>query len=97
MRKSHLSRYASHYRAGANSARIAGQEDAMLTDRFREMAAYNRWANQRMYADAAMLDDTVRKRPLGLFFSSIHGTLNHLLVADYIWMRRFTGEGPRRF
>jgi uncharacterized damage-inducible protein DinB len=67
----------------------------MLTDRFREMAAYNRWANQRMYADAAMLDDTVRKRPLGLFFSSIHGTLNHLLVADYIWMRRFTGEGPQ--
>ena len=67
----------------------------MLTERFQEMAAYNRWANQRMYADAATLDDAVRKRPLGLFFGSIHGTLNHLLVADYIWMRRFTGEGPQ--
>jgi uncharacterized damage-inducible protein DinB len=66
----------------------------MLKERFQEMAAYNRWANQRIYADAATLDDAVRKRPLGLFFSSIHGTLNHLLVADYIWMRRFTGEGP---
>jgi uncharacterized damage-inducible protein DinB len=25
----------------------------------------------------------------------VHGTLNHLLVADCIWMRRFTGEGPQ--
>jgi uncharacterized damage-inducible protein DinB len=69
-------------------------EGAMLKERFQEMAAYNRWANQRMYADAATLEDEVRKRPLGLFFNSIHGTLNHLLVTDYIWMRRFTGEGP---
>jgi uncharacterized damage-inducible protein DinB len=66
----------------------------MLKERFQEMAAYNRWANRRMYADAATLADEVRKRPLGLFFGSIHGTLNHLLVADYVWMRRFTGEGP---
>jgi uncharacterized damage-inducible protein DinB len=24
----------------------------------------------------------------------VHGTLNHLLVGDRIWMHRFTGEGP---
>jgi uncharacterized damage-inducible protein DinB len=24
---------------------------------------------------------------------SVHGTLNHLLVTDRIWMQRFTGEG----
>jgi uncharacterized damage-inducible protein DinB len=29
----------------------------------------------------------------GAFFKSLHGTLNHLLVADRIWMRRFTGVG----
>ena len=67
----------------------------MLKERFDELAAYNRWANRRVYDDAATLSDDVRKRPLGLFFSSIHGTLNHMLVADYIWMRRFTGEGPQ--
>ena len=67
----------------------------MLKERFDELAAYNRWANRRVYDDAATLSDEVRKRPLGLFFSSIHGTLNHMLVADYIWMRRFTGEGPQ--
>ncbi|HVY18286.1 MAG TPA: DinB family protein [Rhodopila sp.] len=70
-------------------------EDTMLKERFDELAAYNRWANARLYKDAASLSDDVRKRPIGLFFSSIHGTLNHLLVADYIWMRRFTGDGPQ--
>src|SRR3954452_24054025 len=67
----------------------------MLKQHFDQLAAYNRWANQRIYADAATLPDDVRKRPVGLFFGSLHGTLNHLLVADCIWMRRMTGEGPR--
>ena len=67
----------------------------MLKAHFDELAAYNRWANRRIYTDAASLPDEVRKRGAGLFFGSIHGTLNHLLVADYIWMRRFTGDGPQ--
>jgi uncharacterized damage-inducible protein DinB len=66
----------------------------MLNAHFEEFAAYNRWVNRRIYDGAASLPDEVRKRPAGLFFGSLHGTLNHLLVADYIWMRRFTGEGP---
>jgi len=24
----------------------------------------------------------------------MHGTLNHLLTADQVWMHRFTGQGP---
>ncbi len=67
----------------------------MLKAHFDQLAAYNRWANRRIYDDAASLPDDVRKRPVGLFFGSVHGTLNHLLVADYIWMRRFTGDGPQ--
>src|SRR3979490_2638848 len=27
------------------------------------------------------------------FFKSVHGTLNHLLATDRIWMQRFTGTG----
>jgi uncharacterized damage-inducible protein DinB len=67
----------------------------MLKAHFDQLAQYNRWANQRLYDDAASLPDDLRKRPIGLFFSSVHGTLNHLLVTDYIWMRRMTGEGPQ--
>lgn len=29
-----------------------------------------------------------------LFFGSVKGTLNHLVVTDRIWMSRFTGHGP---
>jgi uncharacterized damage-inducible protein DinB len=67
----------------------------MLKAHFDQLAAYNRWANRRVYSDAATLPDEVRKHGAGLFFGSLHGTLNHMLVADYIWMRRFTGDGPQ--
>jgi uncharacterized damage-inducible protein DinB len=67
----------------------------MLKAHFDQLAQYNRWANRRLYDDAASLPDEARKRPIGLFFGSVHATLNHLLVADYIWMRRITGEGPQ--
>jgi len=30
----------------------------------------------------------------GVFFKSMHGTLNHLLTTDWVWMHRFTGQGP---
>ena len=57
-------------------------------------AGYNRWANRRLYAAARTLPDADYRSPRGAFFGSLHGTLNHLVVADRIWMRRFTGEGP---
>ena len=57
------------------------------------LAGYNRWANERLYEAAAKLDDTDYRADHGAFFKSMHGTLNHMLVADRIWMWRFTGEG----
>ena len=39
------------------------------------------------------LDDDEFDRNVGAFFGSMMGTLNHLLVTDRIWMKRFTGEG----
>jgi uncharacterized damage-inducible protein DinB len=56
------------------------------------MAAYNRWMNERLYACCARLSDTERKEDVGAFFKSIHGTLNHLLLADRVWLGRFTGK-----
>jgi uncharacterized damage-inducible protein DinB len=61
---------------------------------FAMVARYNEWANGRVYACAAGLADVDYRADRGAFFGSVHGTLNHLLVADRIWMRRFTGEGP---
>ncbi len=60
---------------------------------FAMMARYNAWCNERIYDAAAQLSDADYRADRGAFFKSVHGTLNHLLVADRIWMRRFTGEG----
>lgn len=59
------------------------------------MAAYNAAANRRLYAACALLTDTARRCDRGAFFGSIHGTLNHLMVGDLIWMARLEGgEAP---
>ena len=55
------------------------------------MAAYNRWMNDRLYAACARLSDEQRKRDVGAFFKSIHGTLNHILLGDRVWFGRFIG------
>ncbi len=60
---------------------------------FAMMAAYNRWANRLVYDSAAALDEGDLDRATGAFFGSLMATLNHVLVADRIWMKRFTGEG----
>ena len=57
------------------------------------LAAYNGWANRRLYEAASRLSDEQYRADRGAFFNSVHGTLNHLLVTDRIWMQRFTGEG----
>jgi uncharacterized damage-inducible protein DinB len=66
-----------------------------LTDHFRMLARYNSLANRRLYDACARLSDAERKRPRAAFFKSIHGTLNHILIGDRIWLTRFSGsEAP---
>ena len=60
-------------------------------DHARLMARYNQWMNAKLYDGCASLDDAARKEDRGAFFKSIHGTLNHLIYADIIWLKRFTG------
>src|SRR5215472_7507736 len=64
-----------------------------MKDHYTSFAGYNAWANQRLYEAAAQLTDAEYRADRGAFFKSVHGTLNHLLATDRIWMRRFTGEG----
>jgi uncharacterized damage-inducible protein DinB len=55
------------------------------------LARYNRWMNDKLYAVAEKLTDAERKQDRGAFFGSIHRTLNHLLLADRVWLGRLTG------
>lgn len=59
---------------------------------FRMLASYNALANRRLYEACARLGDAERKEERPAFFGSIHGTLNHVLVGDRIWLARFGGE-----
>lgn len=53
------------------------------------MAAYNAEMNRRLYGAASRLTDAARRQERGAFWGSIHGTLNHLLWGDRVWMARF--------
>ncbi len=64
-----------------------------MLDHFRMFADYNRWANRLIYAAAAELTDAELRESRGAFFGSLLATLNHILVADRVWMKRFTHEG----
>ncbi len=57
----------------------------------RLMARYNAWQNQSLCEAADQLDDEGRWRDRGAFFGSIHGTFNHLLWADEVWLSRLIG------
>ncbi|WBY01019.1 DinB family protein [Ramlibacter tataouinensis] len=60
---------------------------------YRFLAGYNRWFNERLYDACERLPADERRRDRGAFFGSIHGTLNHLVWGDRMWLRRFATQG----
>src|SRR6201996_7212747 len=65
----------------------------MSIENFRQLADYNHWANRTIYAAALAMPEEAYRRATGVFFGSLHGTLNHLLLTDRVWLKRLTGEG----
>ena len=62
---------------------------------YEAFARYNRWMNEKLYGLCAGVPDEERKRDRRAFFGSIHGTLNHILLGDRVWMFRFTRDRER--
>jgi uncharacterized damage-inducible protein DinB len=62
-----------------------------VSDRLPTLARYNAWANHKLYRAVEALPEDQYRADRGVFFKSLHGTLNHLLVTDRIWLARFTG------
>ncbi len=59
-------------------------------------ARYNAAMNKSIYTCAAQLDAAALELDRGAFFGSILGTLNHIMVADINWLKRFAAH-PARF
>jgi uncharacterized damage-inducible protein DinB len=67
------------------------------TEYFQSLARYNKWTNARLYQACESLPDNEYFEKRKSFFNSIHGTLNHILIADRIWLSRIEGtETPHR-
>src|SRR3984893_7647883 len=62
-----------------------------LVTQYQAFARYNAWMNKNLYDLVAKLSDEDRKREVGAFFGSIHGTLSHLLLTDRTQLGRFIG------
>ncbi len=64
---------------------------------FNTLARYNVWATQRLLDGVAALSEDDYRKDAGLFFKSVHGTLNHLLVGEHhLWFVRFSeGASPQ--
>ncbi|MEM6946312.1 MAG: DinB family protein [Pseudomonadota bacterium] len=59
---------------------------------FQMFARYNSWANRRLYEAVGALPPDDITTDLGAFFGSLHGTLNHLMVADLVWLARLRAQ-----
>lgn len=58
----------------------------------RLMADWNAWCFHRLYAVVDRVGEEDYRRDYGLFFKSVHGTLNHMLLVEKMWLGRLTGE-----
>ena len=63
-----------------------------LIQHFQLLANYNTLANRRLYQTCSQLSDSELKQTRPAFFKSIHGTLNHIMLGDRIWLTRFAGK-----
>jgi uncharacterized damage-inducible protein DinB len=61
----------------------------MMLEQIQLLARYNQVMNRRIYDTAAQLPAAELEIDRGAFFRSITGTLNHIYVADIIWLQRF--------
>lgn len=65
-----------------------------FTQHVQQMAAYNQWMNKKLYDACEQLSFAQISEDRGAFFGSIFGTLNHLLVGDIVWLKRFAVAVP---
>jgi uncharacterized damage-inducible protein DinB len=60
----------------------------------RRLFEYTEWANARIFSVIDDLTEEQFARTIESSFPSIRATLAHVISAEWIWMRRWTGESP---
>ena len=67
----------------------------MNTKDVRLLLAYNLWANAQMLDMVSALTPEQLTRDLSASHQSVHGTLTHILAAEWIWLKRCEGSSPK--
>lgn len=61
-----------------------------MLEQLRLLSRYKQWMNDKLYTTAAKLPAYELAEERGAFFGSLLGTLNHIMVADIVWLQRFS-------
>ena len=67
-----------------------GEANLSMLNQFVLFAEYNQLMNERIFSASARLSDEDLNKDNNAFFKSVLGTLNHVLVGDIIWLKRFS-------
>lgn len=81
-----------HNQTGIKFIGVRERKITMHSYEYKLLACYNQWMNKRLYDVCSRLSDEERKKDRKIFFSSVHGTLSHLLLRDQIWLGRFENK-----
>lgn len=55
-------------------------------------ADFQLWANDRLFAALGRVDPVLLTSAQGLYFDSIHHTVDHILLVNQLWFARLRGE-----
>jgi uncharacterized damage-inducible protein DinB len=64
----------------------------MMNNYFAALASYHSWATTKLLRHIDAISEEEYRRDCGLYFVSIHGTLNHMLVGEHNWYVRIAKE-----
>ena len=64
------------------------------SDELRDLFAFNRWANARVRALIATLDEAAYRRDLKSSYPSIRDTWLHIMGSEWVWLSRWRGSSP---
>lgn len=59
---------------------------------YKVMADYNYWMNIKILSICSEIPEDILRKDMGVPFRSIHGSLNHILWSDRIWLARFHSQ-----
>ncbi len=64
------------------------------SDHYRRYARYNAWINQSLLEASLSLPTAAQNKDQQVFFKSLTGTWNHIMVGDLLWLNRLATIFP---